>query len=268
MLPHGRTRVDAPVRAALVEVGRVGAVGLCRLNRPEARNALSDDLKDALADAVEELDQDDDVRCIVIAGNEEAFAAGADVKALAEHGLDADLRPSAGFWRRMAATRTPMIAAVSGWALGGGCELAMLCDIVVASESAEFGQPEITLGIIPGGGGTQRLARAAGIHRAMELVLTGRRFGAEEAHRIGIVNQVTRKGEWLERAIELGQVIARRPPLAARLAKEAVLTAEETGLSAGLEAERRLFGISMATEDRVEGMKAFLEKRKPDFRGR
>jgi enoyl-CoA hydratase/carnithine racemase len=168
----------------------------------------------------------------------------------------------------MASTRTPLIAAVSGWALGGGCELALLCDLIVASETAEFGQPEITLAIIPGGGGTQRLARTVGKARAMELVLTGRRFNAAEAMEMGLVNQVTGKDEWLEKAMELAQVIARRPPLAARLAKEAVLTAEETGLTAGVEAERRLFGVAMATEDRVEAMQAFLEKRKPDFHGR
>jgi len=161
-----------------------------------------------------------------------------------------------------------MIAAVSGWALGGGCELALLCDMIVASETAEFGQPEITLAIIPGGGGTQRLARVAGKQRAMELVLTGRRFSAQEAHEMGIVNQVAGKRRWLEQALELAEVIARRPPLAARLAKEAVLAAEETGLTAGLESERRLFGIAMATEDRVEGMQAFMEKRRPDFKGR
>jgi enoyl-CoA hydratase len=144
----------------------------------------------------------------------------------------------------------------------------MLCDMIVASETAEFGQPEITLAIIPGGGGTQRLARTVGKARAMELVLTGRRFGAEEAREMGLVNQVTGKKEWLDQAMELAQVVARRPPLAARLAKEAILTAEETGLTAGVEAERRLFGVAMATEDRVEAMQAFLEKRRPDFHGR
>jgi enoyl-CoA hydratase/carnithine racemase len=253
---------------SLVETSMDGAVALCRLNRPEARNALSDDLKDELAAAVERFDRDDEVRCIVIAGGDEAFAAGADVKALADHRLDEDLGPSASFWRRLAAVRTPLVAAVSGWALGGGCELALLCDVIVASETAEFGQPEITLAIIPGGGGTQRLARVIGKQRAMELVLTGRRFPAQEAHQMGIVNQVTGKGEWLERAMELAQVIARRPPLAARLAKEAVLAAEEAGLTAGLEVERRLFGVAMATEDRVEGMQAYMEKRKPEFKGR
>ncbi len=161
-----------------------------------------------------------------------------------------------------------MIAAVSGWALGGGCELAMLCDMIVASETAEFGQPEITLAIIPGGGGTQRLARSVGKARAMELVLTGRRFDAKEALEMGMVNRVTKKGVWLDEAMELAAVVARRPPLASRLAKEAILTAEETGLTAGVEAERRLFGVAMATEDRVEAMNAFLEKRRPDFQGR
>ncbi len=252
----------------LVELSTEGHVALCRLNRPEARNALSDDLKDELADAVEGLDADEEIHCIVIAGSDEAFAAGADVKALLDRRLDEDLGPSAAFWRRLASVRTPMIAAVSGWALGGGCELALLCDLIIASETAEFGQPEITLAIIPGGGGTQRLARTIGKHRAMELVLTGRRFTAEEAHRLGIVNEVTGKRAWLDKALEVAAVIARRPPLAARLAKQAVLSAEETGLTAGLEAERRLFGVAMATEDRVEAMQAFLEKRKPEFHGR
>jgi enoyl-CoA hydratase/carnithine racemase len=254
--------------AELVQVSRDDHVALVQLNRPEARNALSPGLRGELADAVAELEADEEVHCIVIAGNDEAFAAGADVKALAEHSINDELSPSEGFWRRMASVRTPMIAAVSGWALGGGCELAMLCDMIIASETAEFGQPEITLAIIPGGGGTQRLARTVGKARAMELVLTGRRFGAEEAHEMGLVNEVTKKKEWLERAMEVAQVIARRPPLAARLAKEAVLMAEETGLTAGVEGERRLFGVAMATEDRVEAMQAFLEKRKPKFEGR
>ena len=172
------------------------------------------------------------------------------------------------FWQRIASCRTPMIAAVSGFALGGGCELALMCDMIVASETAEFGQPEITLGIIPGGGGTQRLARVMGKQHAMELVLTGRRITAEEAFRLGIVNQVTSKKEWLSKAVELAQVVSRRPPIAVRLAKQAVLAAEETALTAGLDHERRLYEQAMATEDRVEGMQAFLEKRRPDFRGR
>ena len=205
----------------------------------------------------------------MIAGSDEVFAAGADVGALAEREFhEAVFHPAAAFWRRLADCRTPMIAAVSGFALGGGCELALICDMIVASETAEFGQPEITLGIIPGGGGSQRLARAVGKQRAMELVLTGRRFDAAEAERIGIVNLVANKREWLDAALELAVRIANRPPLAARLAKQAVLVAEETALSAGLEQERRLYELAMATEDRVEGMRAFLEKRKPQYRGR
>ncbi len=256
--------------SGLVEVSRDATVAICRLNRPEARNALSPELMDELASALATLDTDDEVRCIVIAGSDEVFAAGADIGVLAAREFhEAMFHPAASFWRRVADVRTPLIAAVSGWALGGGCELALACDMIVASETAEFGQPEITLGIIPGGGGTQRLARAIGKQRAMELVLTGRRFDALEAETLGLVNKVVRKrDDWFEAALELAHTVARRPPLAARLAKQAVLGAEETAMSAGLESERRLYELAMATEDRVEGMRAFLEKRKPEYRGR
>jgi enoyl-CoA hydratase len=161
-----------------------------------------------------------------------------------------------------------MIAAVSGYALGGGCELALLCDMIVASESAQFGQPEILLGIIPGGGGTQRLTRVIGKQRAMDLVLTGRRIGAAEARELGIVNRVAPAGGWLDAALELAALVSQRPPLAVRLGKQAVLAADEMTLTAGLDHERRLYELAMATEDRVEGMNAFLEKRKPEFHGR
>jgi enoyl-CoA hydratase/carnithine racemase len=255
--------------SALVETSVDDRVGLCRLNRPEARNALSPELMEALATAVGDLDTDPEVRCIVIAGSDDVFAAGADIGALAERQFhEAVFHPAAAFWRRLADCRTPMVAAVSGWALGGGCELALVCDLIVASETAEFGQPEITLGIIPGGGGTQRLARVVGKQRAMDLVLTGRRFDAQEAREMGVVNLVAGKREWLEAALELARRIASRPPLAARLAKQAVLGAEETAMGAGLEHERRLYELAMATEDRVEGMQAFLEKRRPEYRGR
>ena len=255
--------------AELVETSVDRGVALCRLNRPEARNALSPEVMEELASTVEAFDADDGVRCIVIAGSDEVFASGADIGALRDRTFQESLvHPSAAFWRRLAACRTPLVAAVSGWALGGGCELALLCDMIVASEAAVFGQPEVTLGIIPGGGGTQRLARVAGKHRAMELVLTGRRFDAAEAARLGVVCEVHAKGEWLDRALELAGRVAERPPIAVRLAKQAILAAEETSLSAGLETERRLYELSMATEDRVEGMEAFLEKRRPDFRGR
>jgi enoyl-CoA hydratase/carnithine racemase len=252
----------------LVATSVDGPVALCRIDRPEARNALSPEVMDELASAIERYDADPEVRCIVIAGSDEVFASGADIRALRERTFqDSLVHPSASFWKRLAAIRTPTIAAVSGFALGGGCELALACDMIVASETAEFGQPEITLGIIPGGGGTQRLARVVGKQRAMELVLTGRRIEAVEAERMGFVNAVVKKKEWLEAAMELAQRIAKRPPIAARLAKQAVLAAEETPMTAGLEMERRLYEESMATEDRIEGMDAFLEKRKPKFRG-
>ncbi len=246
-----------------------GGVAVARLNRPEERNALSPDLMEQLAALVERWDADPGIKCIVIAGGDDFFAAGNDIRVMAERSFgDALLQPSARFWARMAGCGTPLIAAVSGYALGGGCELALLCDLVVASETAEFGQPEILLGIIPGGGATQRIARVVGRQRAMELILTGRRIHAEEALALGLVNQMARKRKWLPQALELAQVVARRPPIAARLAKQAVLAAEETGLEAGLAQERRLYELSMATEDRVEGMRAFLEKRRPHFKGR
>jgi enoyl-CoA hydratase/carnithine racemase len=252
-----------------VETTIDGWVALVRINRPEARNALSPEVMEKLAGELERLDADPDARCMVIAGSDEAFAAGADIGALAERDFhEALFHPAASFWKRVAECRTPLIAAVSGWALGGGCELALSCDLIVASETAQFGQPEITLGIIPGGGGTQRLARVLGKQRAMEYVLAGRRFDADMALEMGLVNKVVKKGHALQEAMELARTVAERPPIAARLAKQAVLAAEETSLSAGLEAERRLYELAMATEDRLEGMRAFLDKRKPEFKGR
>jgi enoyl-CoA hydratase/carnithine racemase len=246
-----------------------GSVGLAQLNRPDARNALSAELMEELGALLERWDDDAGVGCIVIAGGDDWFAAGADIKAMAKRTFaEALTAPSARFWPRLAALRTPLVAAVSGYALGGGCELALACDMIVASETAEFGQPEILLGIIPGGGGTQRLARVMGKQRAMELVLTGRRIGAVEARELGIVTRIAPPEGWLDAALELAGEVAEQPPLAARLAKQAVLAAEETAMSAGLDQERRLYELAMATEDRVEGMNAFIEKRKPEFRGR
>jgi enoyl-CoA hydratase/carnithine racemase len=254
---------------ATVSAETRGAVGVARLDRPDARNALSPELMEELATVCERWDDDPEVRCIVIAGGERWFAAGADIKAMAKRTLpEVITSPAARFWPRLAALRTPLIAAVSGYALGGGCELALACDMIVASEEAEFGQPEILLGIIPGGGGTQRLARVMGKQRAMELVLTGRRIGAVEAASLGLVTRLAPADRWLDVAMELAAEVAERPPLAARLAKQAVLAAEETPLGAGLDHERRLYELAMATEDRVEGMNAFIEKRKPEFRGR
>ena len=254
---------------AEVRVERQDAVGVVTLDRPEKRNALSPELMGELAEAIEQLDGDEGIHCIVLAGSDEVFAAGADIKAMSERSFQDVIRHSTtALWKRMGACRTPLIAAVSGWALGGGCELALMCDMIVASETAEFGQPEITLGIIPGAGGTQRLARVVGKQRAMEMVLTGRRFDAKEAHRLGLVNLVTPRKQWLEQALELAAVIARRPPLAVKLAKQAVLAAEEMPLEGGLQHERRLYELAMATEDRVEGLRALLEKRRPEFAGR
>ncbi len=247
----------------MIEARREDAVAIARLNRPEARNALSAEVLEELITLLEGWDYDPEIRCVVIAGGDEYFAAGADIKAMAERSFQEVLAaPSQTFWPRLAAMKTPLIAAVSGYALGGGCELALGCDMIVASETAEFGQPEIMIGVIPGGGGTQRLARTIGKQRAMELVLTGRRITAQEALAMGIVNRVD--GKWLEAAVELAQVVARRPPIAVRLAKSAVLRAEQLDMAH----ERRLFEIAMATEDRVEGMSAFVEKRKPEWRGR
>jgi enoyl-CoA hydratase/carnithine racemase len=256
--------------AGLVEVSLDDFhVALLQLNRPEARNALSAEMREEIVAALDRLDADPEVRCIVIAGHDDFFAAGADIRAMAERPLDAAPDPKGvEFWIRLSAIGTPTIAAVSGYAFGGGCELALACDMTVCDEKTRFGQPEITLGIIPGGGGTQRLARAIGKQRAMEHVLTGRRWDARTAERWGLVNKVVGEGAWLTEAIELARTVAERPPLAARLAKRAVLAAQETTLAEGLRQERGFFEEAMASEDRVEGMTAFLEKREPRFQGR
>jgi enoyl-CoA hydratase/carnithine racemase len=246
-----------------------GVVAL-QLNNPEARNALSMDLRAELEIALLTAEEDPDVRVIVISGSDEQFAAGADIKMMSE----IDMAGTLGLARRrsifqvVASCTKPVIAAVSGYALGAGFELALACDIVIASESAEFGLPEVTLGIIPGGGGTQRLTKIVGKHKAMEMVLTGRRINAWEAQNVGLVTDVVPKDKWLERAEDLALLIARRPPIAVRLGKQAVQAADEESLTSGLAHERRLFELAMATEDRKEGMQAFIEKRPAKFKGR
>lgn len=246
-----------------------GGVGICRIDNPETRNALSPEVMEALAGALGGFDEDAAVNCILIAGSDKVFASGADIRVLnALSGDEAQRLPSGGFWTRLAAIKTPMVAAVSGWALGGGFELALSCDLIVAAKESQFGTPEITLGIIPGGGGTQRLARVVGKQRAMEFVLTGRRFDAEEGKAIGIVNLVAGKKDWFERGLELATEVASRAPIAARLGKQAVLGADSTTLEEGLALERQLFEQAMTTEDRVEGTQAFLERREPKFKGR
>jgi enoyl-CoA hydratase len=251
----------------IVEQG--DGVGLVRLNRPKVLNALSVPLMTEVGDALEAMDADESVRCIVLTGNERAFAAGADIGEMADaSAVEMLKRNQFARWERIKKMRKPLIAAVSGYALGGGCELAMMCDMIVASESARFGQPEILIGIIPGAGGTQRLTRAVGKALAMEMVLTGRQITAREAHAAGLVNRVVPTELCLESAMRLAKEVAARPPLAVMMGKDAVLKSFDMTLDAGLEAERRNFYLLFATEDMREGMAAFLEKRPPHWRGK
>jgi len=254
---------------SLVVVQREGAVGVVLLNRPEALNALSSALMDELVGALEQLDRDPEVRCIVLGGNERAFAAGADVAELAT-ATPIDLYESRRLdrWDAIRALRTPLVAAVSGFCLGGGCELAMACDLIVASETAQFGQPEINLGVLPGAGGTQRLTHAVGKALAMDVILTGRFLSADEALRAGLVARVVACEAWLVEAKRVAAGIAAKSPVSVRLAKEAVDQAFEAPLSAGVQFERRAFSLARASDDATEGLNAFVEKRKPHFTGR
>jgi enoyl-CoA hydratase len=250
-------------------VERDERVGIVTLNRPKELNALNFHLVSELAGALQAFDNDGEIRCIVITGaGEKAFAAGADIKEMSDKSPIDMMRGGFESWNRIRRIQTPMIAAVGGYALGGGCELAMHCDMIVASENARFGQPEIKLGVIPGAGGTQRLARTFGKYRTMEMVLTGANFTAQEMADHALVNRVVPKGEHLAEAIKLAKVVAAQPPIAAILAKDAVNSAFETSLEQGLENERKNFFLLFATEDQREGMMAFLEKREADFKGR
>ena len=243
--------------------------GIIEIHRPEVLNALNVQVMKELVEALEEFDADDAVRCIILTGDEKAFAAGADIREMAEASsvemlqLDQFAR-----WDRIRKIKTPIIAAVSGFALGGGCELAMVCDLIVASETARFGQPEINIGVIPGAGGTQRLTRSVGKAKAMEMVLTGGMISASDALQSGLINMVVPVERYLEEARQLALTIASKPPLAVRLAKEAILKSFDAGLEGGLEFERKNFYLLFSTEDQKEGMKAFAEKRKPEWKNR
>jgi enoyl-CoA hydratase len=240
------------------------AVGLVRLNRPQALNALNTTLNRELMDALMAFDADAAIGAMVICGDERAFAAGADIKEMADaSAVEMLARDIVSAFDRIRQMKKPVIAAVSGWCLGGGCELAMSCDMIIASETARFGQPEINLGVIPGAGGTQRLARAVGKAVAMEMILNNRTLNAAEALQMGLVNRVIPVERYLDEAIALAQEIAGRAPLAVRLGKEAVNQAFETSLSEGLKWERRSFYYLFASADQKEGMAAFTEKRKP-----
>lgn len=246
-----------------------GQVGIVRLNRPHALNALNALLLQELMDALEHFDTDAEVGAMVVTGNERAFAAGADIKEMADaSAIEMFQRDMVSQFDRIRHLRKPVVAAVSGWCLGGGCELAMSCDLIIASETARFGQPEITIGVIPGAGGTQRLTRAVGKALAMEMILNNRTLTAEEALQHGLVNHVVPTEEVLPAAVKLAAEIAARAPLAVRLAKEAINFAAESFLSQGLLYERRSFYFLFSTEDQKEGMKAFLEKRTPTWQGR
>jgi enoyl-CoA hydratase len=242
---------------------------IVQINRPDVLNALNAALMLELVDALEMLDKDDETRCVILTGNDRAFAAGADIKEMADaSAVEMLLRDQFARWDRIRRVKKPLIAAVSGFTLGGGCELAMACDIIIASETAKFGQPEINIGVMPGAGGTQRLTRAVGKAKAMEIVLTGRMISADEALRWGLVNKVVPTEYYLEEAKAWAREIASKPPIAVRLAKEAVLKSFDTTIEGGLEFERKNFYLLFASEDQKEGMKAFSEKRKPEWKGR
>ena len=251
-----------------IEIESRGHVGIVRLNRPKALNALCDALIKELGSALDDFEADENIGCIVLTGSEKAFAAGADIKEMAEKSyMDAYLSDfiTSG-WERVTTCRKPVIAAVAGYALGGGCELAMMCDFIIAAENARFGQPEITIGTIPGAGGTQRLTRFVGKSKAMEMVLTGRMMGAEEAERAGLVSRVVPVEELVDEAVKVADTICDLSRPIVMLAKESVNRAYEPTLNEGVRFERRLFHSTFATHDQKEGMVAFVEKRQPDFR--
>lgn len=258
-----------PENYQYILVERNEAVGIVTLNRPKELNALSTAMVAEIASALSAFDRDESIGCMVITGaGDRAFAAGADIKEMADRSPIEMLQGGFQAWEELQHLHKPLIAAVGGYALGGGCELAMHCDLIVASDNARFGQPEINLGIMPGAGGTQRLARTLGKFVTMEMVLTGRQFSAQEMAQWGLVNRVVPRGEHLAEALKLATEIASRAPIAVRLAKEAVQAAFETSLQEGLEHERKNFFLLFATQDMREGMQAFIEKRPAHFQGK
>ena len=250
----------------LVKTETQDGVGIITINRPEALNAVNSEIMEGLISAAAKFDDDPAIGCILITGEGKAFVAGADIKEMQEKSyMDMFLADRQSEWEGFAATRTPMIAAVNGFALGGGCEIAMMCDIIIASDKAKFGQPEIKLGVTPGWGGSQRLTRAVGKAKAMDLILTGRMMGAEEAERSGLVARVVPHDELMDTAMETAKTIAGMGAPSVMIAKEQVNRAFETTLEEGLRFERRTFYSLFATEDQKEGMRAFSEKRAPQF---
>lgn len=246
-----------------------GRVGLITLNRPQAMNALNQQLMRGMMDALEVFDKNDAIGAMVITGSEKAFAAGADIKEMMDKSIEQMMDTDhIAVFGRIRSIRKPVIAAVSGWALGGGCEIALSCDMVVASESAKFGQPEINIGVIPGAGGTQRLTRAVGKAMAMEMILNDRRLTAQEALQHGLVNRVVPVGRYLEEALKLAEEVAARAPLAVRAAKKMINQAYERSLADGLAEEKMEFYSLFASQDQKEGMKAFVEKRRPEWKGK
>lgn len=255
--------------ATEIDNGKSLKAGLIRLNRPEALNALNIELMKEVVETLEAFDKDTEIGCMVLTGNEKSFAAGADIKEMADaSAIEMLLRDQFDRWDRIRKIKKPIIAAVSGFALGGGCELAMTCDMIIASESAKFGQPEINLGVIPGAGGTQRLTKAIGKARAMEVILTGKMFTAKEMFDAGLVTKVVDADIYLDEAIELAKEIASKPTIAVQLAKECILKSFDSTIESGLEFERKNFYLLFASEDKSEGMKAFVEKRKAVWKGK
>lgn len=255
----------------VTEITNEKGLSVCQIqiNRPHAMNALNMELMAELVEVLFEVDKDESFGCSVLTGNEKAFAAGVDIKEMSSYNsVEMHYMNMFASWDRLRNIKKPLIAAVSGFALGGGCELAMLCDMIVAAKSAKFGQPEVNLGVIPGVGGTQRLTRAVGKARAMEIILTGRMIESEELYIAGLLTKVSDDDKYLEDAIAIAKTICTKAPLAVQLAKESILRAFDTTMEIGIETEKKNFNLLFASEDKMEGMKAFIEKRKPVWKGK